>query len=94
MLRITGYSDEISVRPGETISFMVSCEMSSYQADIVRLICGDTNPEGPGYKEELVETPVSKSYQGRHQDIHAGSYAVMSRTTPFWIGWRAFPFRP
>ena len=81
MLRITGYSDEISVRPGETISFMVSCEMSSYQADIVRLICGDTNPEGPGYKEELVETPVSKSYQGRHQEIHAGSYAVVPNNT-------------
>ena len=81
MLRITGYSDEISVRPGETINFMVSCEMSSYQADIVRLICGDTNPEGPGYKEELVETPVSKSYQGRHQEIHAGSYAVIPNNT-------------
>lgn len=81
MLKITGYSDEISVRPGETISFMISCEMSSYQADIVRLICGDTNPEGPGYKEELVETSVSKSYRGRYQEIHAGSYAVVAHNT-------------
>ena len=77
MLQITGYSDEISVRPGETIKFMVSCEMSDYQADIVRLICGDTNPKGPGFKEDLVETPVSKRYEGRRQEIHAGSYVII-----------------
>ena len=100
MLRITGYSDEISVRPGETINFMVSCEMSSYQADIVRLICGDTNPEGPGYKEELVETSVSKSYQGRHQEIHAGSYAhvahnvVLDRLESFSVQAMIWPTTP
>ena len=77
MLKITGYGDEISVRPGETIKFMVSCEMPDYQADIVRLICGDTNPKGPGFKEELIETSVSKRYEGRRQAIHAGSYAIV-----------------
>ena len=77
MLKITGYSDEISVRPGETIKFMVSCALPDYQADIVRLICGDTNPKGPGFKEELIETPVSKRYEGRRQEIHAGSYAIV-----------------
>ena len=77
MLKITGYSDEISVRPGETIEFMVSCELPDYQADIVRLICGDTNPEGPGFKDELIETSVSKRYDGRRQEIHAGSYAIV-----------------
>ena len=47
MLTITGYTDRISVRPGETIKFMVNCEHPTYQADIVRLICADDTPAGP-----------------------------------------------
>ena len=81
MLEITGYGDEISVRPGETVKFMVNCELPGYQADIVRLICGDTNPDGPGYKEELIESTVSRRYEGRRQEIHAGSYAIVENNT-------------
>jgi N,N-dimethylformamidase len=75
MLRITGYSDRFSVTPGEEVTFYVHCEHNeSYQADIVRLIHGDTNPAGPGYKEELINTPVSAIYSGKSQPIYAGSY--------------------
>ena len=77
MLTITGYSDRISVRPGETIKFMVNCEHPTYQADIVRLICADDTPSGPGFKEKLVSSPVSKRRKGRRQAIHAGSYAMV-----------------
>ena len=77
MLKITGYSDEISVRPGETIKFMVSSELPTYRAEIVRLICGDTNPDGPGYKEEPIKTPVNKRYKGRRQTLHPGSHAIV-----------------
>ena len=77
MLTITGYSDRISVRPGETINFMVNCEHPTYQADIVRLICADDTPAGPGFKERPVHTPVSKRRKGRRQVIHAGSYALV-----------------
>ena len=77
MLTITGYSDRISVRPGETIKFMVNCEHPTYQADIVRLICADGTPSGPGFKEKLVRTPVSKRRKGRRQVVHAGSYAMV-----------------
>ena len=53
MLRIAGYADRFSVHPGEDVRFHVSSEHSEgYQAEIVRLIHGDTNPAGPGYKEE------------------------------------------
>ena len=46
--RIVGYSDEISVRPGNKISFMVSSEDNAeYDTAFVRIIHGDTNPEGP-----------------------------------------------
>ena len=52
---IVGYADRYSVRAGDTIRFMVSSKLPSYQADIVRLIHGDVNPEGPGFKEEPVQ---------------------------------------
>ena len=73
-LLITGYADRLSVQPGEMIRFMVSAELPTYRADIVRLIHGDPNPKGPGFKEELVEAPVNKDYAGRHQDLPNGSY--------------------
>jgi N,N-dimethylformamidase len=75
MLRITGYSDKFSARPGETIKFHVNSEFSeSYDTEIVRLIHGDTNPDGPGYKEEEIKTDLSGTLQGEHQALHSGSY--------------------
>ena len=50
MLKILGYPDRFSVRPGETIRFMVSSALSDpYRADFVRIVHGDVNPDGPGY---------------------------------------------
>ena len=84
MLRITGYSDRFSVRPGEAINFHVHSENEeSYQADIVRLIHGDTNPDGPGFKEELIHTSVSEMYPGKNQPIHAGSYILVPHCNLF-----------
>ena len=65
MLRITGYSDRLSVRPGEAITFYVhSEENEGYRADIVRLIHGDTSEDGPGFKEEPVEAAMNGEYPG------------------------------
>ncbi len=78
MLRITGYSDRYALCPGEEIKFYINSEKGeSYNADIVRMIHGDTNPAGPGFKVEELDTPVSKEYAGRNQIIHGGSYAVV-----------------
>ena len=78
MLRITGYSDRLSVRPGDDITFYVhSEENEAYRADIVQLIHGDTSPEGPGFKEELIETAANGEYAGVHQRIDAGSYIIV-----------------
>ena len=76
-MKIVGYSDRLSVQPGETIRFMVSSETPEYQADIVRLIHGDRNPKGPGFKEELVSSPVSGTYTGRRQTLPQGSYITV-----------------
>ena len=74
---IVGYTDRLSVQPGETIRFMVSSELPRYRADIVRLIHGDANPNGPGFKETDIDTPVSGEYDGRRQELPFGSYVLV-----------------
>lgn len=81
MLTLTGYSDRIYGRPGDTVRFMVSCEDPlTYNAEIVRIVCGDDNPIGPGIKEMRFATAIDGVYQGRKQSIQAGSYVTVPRT--------------
>jgi hypothetical protein len=80
MLKITAYSDQISVAAGETIKFMVNCELPEFDAQIVKIICGDQNPQGPGMKEIKIDTPANKRYPGRPQKILAGSYGCVEAT--------------
>ena len=78
MLRITGYSDKYSVHPGEKVKFYINSETNeNYEVQIVRLIHGDTNPEGPGYKEEELGASCNGNYEGRNQRIHGGSYVII-----------------
>ena len=78
MLRITGYSDRYSIRPGDDITFYVNSEKGEdYEAKLVRLIHGDTNPDGPGYKEEEIDAPFDGNHSGRNQKIHGGSYVIV-----------------
>jgi N,N-dimethylformamidase len=52
MLAITGYADRWSVRQGGDIKFMIAVKGGGrYSARIARVICGDPNPKGPGYRE-------------------------------------------
>lgn len=81
-MRLLGYSDRLSVAPGDTIRFMVSCEHPSYRADLVRLIHGDESPRGPGYKERLVASDINGEYPGRAQHIHSGSYVIVEDSAP------------
>ena len=63
MLPITGYVDRWSVRPGEEIRFMVGVRGGGrYGARIARVLCGDPNPKGPGYRE----VPVAWEGEGEH----------------------------
>ena len=56
--KIVGYSDVMSLRPLEKISFMISCdaEVKSINSRVVKLIQGDCNPKGPGFKEEEISS--------------------------------------
>jgi N,N-dimethylformamidase len=74
---IWGYADRLSVAPGEMIEFKVSsAKPGTYRADVVRLVNGDTNPAGPGFKE-VVEATVNGSYPARFQPTDPGSYVLI-----------------
>ncbi|GIN98141.1 large subunit of N,N-dimethylformamidase [Siminovitchia terrae] len=73
-MAINGYTDKMSVQPGQNVKFMVNSENGKYRTEIVRLIHGDTNPEGPGLKVEKVNAKVNKDYDGKKQEIYMGSY--------------------
>ncbi len=79
---LIGYTDKFSVAPGEPIRFMVSTDLPTYQATIVRLIHGDENPGGPGFKEEVVDTAVNGQHTGRKQVAHTGAYVLVEDHAP------------
>ncbi len=84
MKKILGYSDEISVYPNEAVAFMVSSEEGAdYRASLVRIVHGDTSPEGPGLKLVEVASPIDGSYKGRRQELLAGSYVVVADNRRF-----------
>jgi len=77
MKTLLAYADKIGVQPGESIGFMVSSENGlPYQASIVRLIHADTNPAGPGYREEII-ADAAWTLPGRRQRVQPGSCIIV-----------------
>jgi N,N-dimethylformamidase len=74
-LKLVGYSNRWSVRPGETLDFFVSSAAGDIRAELVRLIHGDLDPRGPGLRQERIPSPIDAVHRGIAQQIHAGSYA-------------------
>ncbi len=97
---IVGYSDRWSVSPGDTIRFMVSAQVDAYEAALVRLIHGDPNPAGPGFKEEEIPSRVDGVYPGRVQPLHNGSYVrvadhpLLRQSGDFYVEAHIFPTTP
>jgi N,N-dimethylformamidase len=73
-MKVIGYSKQLSVFPGENVDFLVSCDTEQYHADIVKLIHGDTNPDGPGLKIDPVRTGIDADFPGRIQRVVSGSH--------------------
>lgn len=73
-MQVVGYADTLSVEPGAEIGFMISSRAPSFRADVIRLLHGDANPAGPGFKSQAVESDVSGEHPGRVQVIRPGSY--------------------
>ena len=75
---LIGYTDKLSLRPGETVSFKVSSTLEKpFIASLKRSISADPNPKGIG----IVEKDASKyfktsSFKSRKQSFNPGSYAI------------------
>ena len=75
MLPLVGYANRLSVRPGETIEFKVSSQgPAPFRAELVRIVCADPNPAGPGLREVPVDAAFAGSYPSRAQPVHLGSH--------------------
>jgi len=80
---LIGYSSELTLRPGETVEFMVSTmESGNYDADLVRVTNGDNLSR---YKDHFKVEPVDAPFAGRHegqvQNLDLGSYAHVEDVT-------------
>jgi len=73
---LIGYSSEISVRPGETVDFMVSSFGGGpFDADLVRVINGDsTSRYADQFRVDPVDAAFAGSYDGIAQELNTGSY--------------------
>jgi N,N-dimethylformamidase len=105
LLGILGYWDRFSARPGDAAELKVSIEDGSpgFRIELVRLICGDDGPGGPGFKAESITSEVNGRVRGSRQAIAAGSYVhipslkatrgsavtLAALVMPTWIGKRA-----
>ena len=74
---IAGYSDKLSARPGETVTFSVSSRArESFRATLHRSISADPNPDGPGIIEDDASTYFKpSSFASRYQGFTPGSFA-------------------
>ena len=73
---LAGYSSQLTVRPGDSIDFMVnSLESGSYKADLVRVINGDSRSKYEDqFKVVPVDAPFGGEYKGMAQALNTGSY--------------------
>ncbi len=74
-VHLAGYCDRFSARPGERLDIMVSAEgADEAELQLVRLIHGDENPEGPGFVEREVDAPVNGTHAVARQHTQLGSF--------------------
>ncbi len=83
---LTGYSDRLSARPGETVSFMVSTDAPTFRVEIVRLLHGDTDPRGPGLRETRIPWAGDGEYLGSEQPFFPGSYVEVADAVSLRLG--------
>ncbi len=101
MKKILGYCDNWSAIAGGTVQFKISTYgPDRYEAALVRVICGDNEPEHGIFKEEEIDAPLNGEHAGRLQPIDAGSYGVVPQSpaidnlTSFTIQAWIFPTTP
>ena len=84
MLKLLSYTDRLWYRPGERVTLYASADgIDAVTVDLVRLVCGDTSPKGPGYRDEPVEAVAPIEVKGAFQPLHAGSCIAIDDAAPF-----------
>ena len=74
MFPIAAYTSVLSAAPGEVVEVKVgSFGARTYRADLRRIIQGDRNPEGPGYRDEPINLDLGGARTARQQRILLGS---------------------
>jgi N,N-dimethylformamidase len=74
-IRIHGYTDQLSVKAGHSVTAHISAEgVNQVQAQLVKLIHGDENPEGPGFIEQEIDSPINQAWPVTRQYIQAGNF--------------------
>ena len=74
-IKLFGYTNKLSVKPGENIDFHVSADgTQSADAQLVRIIHGDEHPNGPGYMDEEIESDLNGKWDVKKQFTQLGSY--------------------
>ena len=100
MLPLTGYCARWSVRQGDELPFHISSRSGRpFRARVARVFCGDPNPRGPGYREEVVRTNVDGEHPGRDQSIRLGSWGeaeglTLGGSDGFNLSATVWPTRP
>jgi N,N-dimethylformamidase len=78
MTAVMGYADAISVEPGDTIGFKVSCVGAPhYRAEIHRVLSPEAGPSAPPFRTVRIETPANGEYPARERPLRAGSWAMV-----------------
>ena len=79
-VKLFGYADKISVKPGEVVQFHVNAEgTDTAQAQLVRLIHGDQDPAGPGFIEEEIDCAANGAWKVEKQYTQLGSFLEVDR---------------
>lgn len=97
MQRILGYASRLSVCPGEALDFMISAPTSEFACEVHRIYSVDERPEGPGWKSEVIDSPVTGNHRGELQETVAGSYVLappprgMDRAEGFTVALAVLP---
>lgn len=98
---VLGYAWPMIVSPGEEVTFRLSsATLSSAEAAVVRVRCGDPDPNGPGLKFEAPGCAVDGTVALREQKLFPGSCAVvpdapaLHRAGGFTVGTFLWPTAP
>ncbi len=99
LIPLIGYTDRLSVRPGETIDFKISSQTNEpVQAWLTRSISADPNPDGQGiveWPQDAAFEPIA--FEAGAQAFASGSYVITDQAIAchpqagFHLGATLFP---